>query len=199
MAQPVEPVPDYLLKPVDRFVWNEARAQKALINCVDVHQHQAFPNVMLGGGEMDLAVLTPAGYLTEIEIKLTARDWRDDKLKDKWLPKYAAARRQVKYFCYAVPVELMKDMPEDLVPEAGIIGLFWEYESRRQLSPKWKCWGQWAKQPKPFKGAQKVSDEVRQTLLLSVYHRYWRQLYGMSAVDPRLLPMPEGEDSTPEE
>jgi hypothetical protein len=187
-----EPVPDYLLKPADRLTWTEPLAQKALINCLDPYKNQVFPNVMLGGGEMDLAVLTKAGYLTEVEIKLTPRDWRDDQYKEKWLPKYAAARQVVKYFCYAVPVELMNAMPEEINPNAGIIALFWEYSIRGRGDPqRWKVWGQWARQPTPFKGATKVTPDVRQQLMLSLYHRYWRQLGRLTVHDDRLLPLPE--------
>lgn len=185
-----EPEPDHLLKPVDRFKWTETLAQKALCNCLDVYKHKVFPNVMLGAGEMDLAVLSARRYLTEIEIKLTRADWQADKLKQKWLPKNASQRSIVKYFAYAVPVELMNAMPEDIDPHAGIVCLFWDHLPRAR-DKQWKIWGQWAKQPTAIPGAQPLSDEIYQQLMVSMYHRYWRQIQGMSVFDERLLPVPE--------
>ncbi len=193
----VEPPPDSLLKRDQQFKWTEQRAQKALINCLDIHINQAFPNVMLGGGEMDLAVLSKRRYLTEFEIKLTPVDWRRDKLKDKWLEKNAHHRQVVKYFCFAVPVELMNAMPEDLDPNAGIVALFWDYTTRGridQTEKRWKVWGQWVKQPTAIKHAQPVAEDIYRQLLMSVYHRYWNQIYTMSVLDPRLMPMPEPDD-----
>ncbi len=79
--------------------------------------------------EADLLVCSNAGYLTEIEIKVTRQDWRNDKKKDKfkWLAqegRKAYGWGFIKQFYYAVPMELAIVWGEIGIPAwAGVIGI----------------------------------------------------------------------------
>ena len=87
----------------------------------------ACPNLSWGllDWEADLAVFTKAGSLWEIEIKVSAADWRQDAAKTKW----AAMAKQnnnlkPRRFYYAAPIELAKRYAEMGIPDwAGVVGV----------------------------------------------------------------------------
>lgn len=90
----------------------------ALARWLDYRANLIVPNVywgLTGLHECDLLVVSKAGYLTEIEIKVTVADLRADK--KKW---HGHESMRIKRLFFALPEKLEHRI--DLVPErAGII------------------------------------------------------------------------------
>lgn len=90
----------------------------ALVNLFDMRRNMIVPNVSYGLGihEVDLLVVTPAGYASEIEIKISISDLRADLLKP-----HQHKSKKIKYLYFALPLEL-KEKAIPIIPEhAGII------------------------------------------------------------------------------
>jgi hypothetical protein len=66
--------------------------------------------------EADLFVISKARYATEIEVKISASDWRADLSKAKH-----ASHRFIKFFYYAVPEELAEKAPDGIDPRYGLL------------------------------------------------------------------------------
>ena len=83
-------------------------------------QYYLVPNSKLFGWEMDLAILTKAGYLHEFEIKTDFNDFVNDAKKDKWNRPYYqnVFNKYIKKFYYVIPQELYSEF------NAGIIHPF---------------------------------------------------------------------------
>jgi len=77
------------------------------------------PECTIDGGIADLLIITKAGYLTEVEIKVSLSDWKADA--DKW--KWTGKRERISRFFYAVPVELAGRAPDNLPFGAGILSV----------------------------------------------------------------------------
>jgi hypothetical protein len=106
----------------------------------------------------DLLVITPHGYATEVEIKVSRADWRADLAKEKWafgLPTW------ISRFIYAVPASL--GIPEWVPPKCGVL-----HFDNRTLRV--------ARAPGRI-GKEKVPDKVRAYLLHRTYIRYWTQQF----------------------
>jgi len=75
------------------------------------------PNVCWGFGihECDLLVMTPHGYLTEVEIKISRADLIADKKK-----KHGHQSDIIKLLYFAIPEKLLKDI-EHIPTHAGIL------------------------------------------------------------------------------
>jgi len=76
--------------------------------------------------EADLLVCSKNGFLTEVEIKVSAADWKKDHTKDKWrmIKKSEADNKptRMKYFYYCAPKPLAERYKEFEIPEwAGVI------------------------------------------------------------------------------
>lgn len=137
---------------------DERAAQRALARYFDPYQQTVVPNCYFAGGEMDLLVVSRAGYLIEVEIKLSRADWKADAGKSKWT---SAERRFVSRFYYAVPPELCPAAPPAWVPAtAGILHL--RDFPRVHLKAERQ------------KAAPKLTDQQMVQILSSPYHRWWR-------------------------
>ncbi len=81
-------------------------------------QNLIVPNVSWGMfvHECDLLILTPAGYLTEVEIKVSKADLKKDKEKRH---KHNSSKK-IKYLYFAIP-NYFKDYEEHIPERAGII------------------------------------------------------------------------------
>lgn len=82
------------------------------------------PNVSWGllPWEADLLVLTRTGYLNEVEIKISASDWRADKDKGKWSHPQLALK--IRRFWYCAPIQLADRWREFGIPDfAGVLGV----------------------------------------------------------------------------
>jgi len=142
----------------------ESEAANALASRFDWFRNLVLPNVYLCGGEMDLAVITPAGYLWEFEIKLSLSDWKADANKAKW---NHPGRRFVSRFYYVVPEALIEKAPEFVPESAGLIKLH---------HTKWDWWVSVVREPKGRRG-EKVTPAMREKFYNKSYFRYWRNRY----------------------
>lgn len=126
-------------------------------------RHWCFPNVMFGGCEMDLAVVTrPAALLWEMEIKLTAADWKADQTKAKW---DRPERQRVARMFYAVPTKLLEKQPSFVPVSTGILELYWS--GTRPMAREHRT-----ARPVP---APKITEGQLRTLLESTHYRFWRE------------------------
>jgi len=112
----------FLLKRRMRMEFTESSIQRS-VNFLFPPTYVTFPNVNLFGWEMDLALVSTSYYLTEIEIKLVAQDWKRDINKMKWTEGYLIKKRKkyIKKFYYAIPVYLLPDIPKHVDHETGLI------------------------------------------------------------------------------
>lgn len=100
--------------------FTEGTAQRALARYFDWQQKPVFINAFLFSWEMDVCVVTDAGYIWEIEVKTSIEDWRADQFKDKWKhPDIAKVSR----LYYAVPWTLIDKIPAFVGDHIGIIAL----------------------------------------------------------------------------
>lgn len=145
----------------------EKLAINALALRFEWYRQLVAPNIHLCGGEMDVAVLSPAGYLWEIEVKLSLSDWKADQKKRKWI-NYGGDRRHVNRFYYAVPKELLEKVPDFVPPEAGLIYFIWGGHEKR--------WHAYEHRPAKYKRGKehKAPEKVRQKMLQRTYHAFWR-------------------------
>lgn len=148
----------------DRGV-TERQIQHALARHFNWVQLTCVPNAYIGGGEMDMAVVTRAGYLGEVEIKLTVSDWNADRAKGKW--QFERDRQKVSRFWYAVPEGLLAKVPAWVPPTCGLIGARWLEGEKRA----------WCIEHRPAvkTGKVKLTDGEQMYLLGKTYHRFWQR------------------------
>ena len=145
----------------------------ALAGWYDYRQNVIVPNV--GSGvvyhECDMLVLTPSGYLTEIEIKVTKADLKADFKKKHG----HRTTSNVKQFFYCYPA-LMKDCDKLIPASAGIIHIdevvpYYLSDSTgnkiKILRPRL------VRQAKINKGVQPLSDKDRMSLMRLGCMRIW--------------------------
>lgn len=147
-----------------RVKLSEYSAANALAWSFDWSRNTVFPNIYMCGGEMDLAVITPAGYLWEFEIKLTLADWKADANKSKWRH---PSRKYISRFYYAVPEGMAEKVP-DFVPESTGLIEFVYLKGRGEWRPSEvrKATG---------KRGEKVSDIMLKKIMEKAYYRFWGQ------------------------
>lgn len=117
-------------------------------------QFTVLPNVTgMVGWEADLLVCSRAGFMTEVEVKISAGDWRADAAKRKWErlnEPECTSWPLIKYFYYAAPLDLAQRWPDFGIPDfAGVLGM--------QLTGD-RCWHQLVKPAKARPGHRKLSD-----------------------------------------
>lgn len=96
----------------------------AVANHMNIRTNIIVPNISWGllPHEADLIILSSKGYLTEIEIKVSASDLKADRLK-----KHNHSSNLIKKLYFAIPEKLLKHV--EYVPEkAGV--LFVDYYGR---------------------------------------------------------------------
>lgn len=96
--------------------------ERALVFHFNPRINTIVPNVSWGFGlsyEIDLLVVSPAKYCTEVEIKISASDIKADIKKDV----KAHKSNKVKYFYYAVPHYLVDC--EHLPKDCGLLSVKW--------------------------------------------------------------------------
>ena len=84
-----------------------------------VRQHIIVPNVSWGFNgihELDLAVLTKAGYLSEVEIKISKSDLKKDKYK-----KHGHKSKWIKKLWFAVPEKLGEFALTEIPERSGLL------------------------------------------------------------------------------
>ena len=90
----------------------------ALSNYFNRRFNLIVPNVSWGmfNHECDLIIMTPAGYASEVEIKISKADLVRDKFK-----RHNHESHKIKYLYFAVP-EFLKDVVEEHIPQrSGIL------------------------------------------------------------------------------
>ncbi len=152
--------------------WNaDAVAFAVATHIFHWRKYVVVPNVSWGllPHEADMIAMTDAGYLSEVEIKVSKADFLADREKYKHrLAESRGPHELIKEFYYAMPTTVWdKCKPEDLPTGAGLIlcGLRGEYgkEDRAYVAQK----------PTINPGARKMSDAERQQLMRLCYMRYW--------------------------
>lgn len=155
-------------------VWDAERIITALVG------HYWINNTVMvewevDGGRADFVIISKARYLTEIEIKVTAEDWKKDLKKAKWT---MAKRPHVSRFFYCVPRSLLEAMGSDpliLPPNAGILQVA-AYVGERG---RWDHVGV-VMEAQRLKGAKKISAETIQAIYKAAYFRFWRQTLNLA-------------------
>lgn len=138
---------------------NEAAVIKAIAMKFNPFVNMLLPNVQIFGCEMDLLMLTPRGFVVEIEVKLTKADWENDKHKKKWTsPHYLGV---VDRFFYAVPHMLLQDKPDWIPDTVGLIAI----HSDKKVS--------FVRDGKKL-GGRKMDSKFRQELTKKAYYRFWQ-------------------------
>ena len=111
--------------------------------------------------ELDLCMLSPAGYCTEIEIKVD----KYDLIKDKEKP-HGHRDHKIKYLYFAIPDYLMSEI-EHISERAGIIRVF---------RSTWSSTGLWAekiREPQKNPANYKFSEKERVELMRLLCMRVW--------------------------
>lgn len=156
----------------------ESVAQIAVARFFDWQRNTVIPNTHFCGGEMDVCVITPAGYLYEVEIKTSLSDWNNDQHKDKWQPHHQHARQKVSRFYYAVPESLIERKPAWVPETAGLIAIYphyYDYPSSARHN-EFICYNaRVVKQAKRI-GREKIDGALKANLMRGFYWRYWVQI-----------------------
>lgn len=128
------------------------------------------PNVSWGllPHEADLVALSAAGWLTEVEVKVSKADFLADREKYKHQrAKINGSPELICEFYYAMPTTVWeKCKPEDLPEGAGLILCSreeWESDPKARVVQK----------PMSNPSARKLTDNEREQLLRLGYLRYW--------------------------
>ncbi len=146
--------------------------QQSLLHHFDYRANKCFVNVHLLAWESDMLVVSKSGYMTEVEIKTSWTDWKNDALKDKWgkldLDRYWSL---VKRFTYAVPGDLYDKhgIPDNLRPEHGVLVLT---PRKYGKMPKVQVVRDAVVNPK----AKPLNFERMQSLYISTYFKHTNRL-----------------------
>lgn len=154
----------------------------ALALYFDWARNQCFPRVSMWTWEQDFVVVTEAGRVWEVEIKLTRADWKADASKDKW---ETQSWKKIARFYYCVPTELIAKGVPDWVPDyAGILVL----EKKFFKPTKYSVGGDkiTISEHRPAKNRSKyaLASHMLMRLYRSTYFRFWRS----GRIDPQKLP-----------
>lgn len=98
----------------------EKEAIHLLIRTFYTPDKLCLPNVFFGGGECDLLLVSPSGWATEYEVKLSLNDWKADEKKSKWTHE---DRKYIGGMYYCVPESLLPSIPPFVPDTTGIITL----------------------------------------------------------------------------
>lgn len=123
-----------IIKSKPKIKWTAKDITKGLVDYGAPYELRknfvCVPNVSFGflEWEADLFVCSKSGFCTEVEIKISAADWNNDKKKHKWLPLRSSRRpweawERHKYFWYCAPLKLAERWEDFGIPEyAGVYG-----------------------------------------------------------------------------
>lgn len=153
--------------------WDSHRITIALARWFNWFNNRVMTEWDIGGGRADLIVISRAGYVTEVEIKVSRYDWEQDRTKRKWLTEPDLAQRvvygsrdDISRFFYAVPETIVGFVPEWIPEGVGVLMI------RRR-----KSGGDSVVQVRPAarrKGAKKLNEQEWERIQTNCYMRYWR-------------------------
>ena len=137
------------------------------ITTLDCRVNIVVPNVSWGmfTHECDLIKLTPAGYCSEIEIKISKADLKKDCKKPH---SHKDRENKIKYLYFAIP-EYLKDCIEFIPERAGILVIYEEYN---EYHDKWYKFIKEERQPKQ-QSKYKFTEKERRKLLELMALRIW--------------------------
>lgn len=124
--------------------------------------------------EADLIRVTPAGYGTEVEIKVTKADLIADKVKSRWTKPFPKLIREM-YF--AGPLELEDAMLEHVPPLAGIIVVEKRIVNEGEPNAYPLYVAKVIRRPETNKAARKWTPDEQQKLLRLAYLRYMSRAF----------------------
>lgn len=144
----------------------------AVSNYFSPRRNLIVPNVYWGlfGHEVDMCVLSPAGYASEIEIKVD----RSDLIKDKE-KRHGHNDPMIKYLYFAIPEHLEKDI-EHIPERAGVLIVKWNepfkmYGYKNPMQAGW--WSCRKKRDAKIQYNRKWADYERSNLLRLGAMRIW--------------------------
>lgn len=114
--------------------------------------------------EADLLIITKAGRINEVEIKVSVADFRADAKKDKWLKASINQRFNeiINCFYYAMPLEIYDKVKNEIPAFAGVI----TYNQRNKTASI-------IKKAKINRSAKYVSSDDKLKLARLLNFRYW--------------------------
>lgn len=146
---------------------NSGQVERALRNHIGFAEHLLIPEAgvklygpkgkYIGEYRADYMKVSPSGFCTEFEVKISRSDWKADLTKLKW----TAMPGWVKQFIYVVPESL--GIPEWVPPFAGV----WFVKIRHGM-----MYIEVARTPKII-GKEKVPEAVKAKWLHNLYYRFW--------------------------
>lgn len=163
----------------------QPRTAAEVLRCVvesafPIRQYLCVPNVSWGmlPWEADLLALSKAGYLSEVEIKVSLSDLKRDADKRKWdfdnMGFIDSPQSLLRAMWFAMPLELAaRDDVTGLVPGfAGILGC--EIRTRVYTSKTVRYWAtEKIRKPKINPKAPKQDDQARLQMARLGTMRYW--------------------------
>jgi hypothetical protein len=169
--------------------WHSGRILNALARYFDWQRNTLMPEYEIGG-RADLVVITPARYLTEVEIKITVADWKNDRFKAKWATEPEKApnpgweqfnqrifqnlqkrREHVSRFFYAIPETIERKIPDDLPEGVGVIVVRSSKDNGYDLVT--------VAREAVRRKSTKLSEEEFQSIMRTCYYRYWNVQWDM--------------------
>lgn len=180
---------------------NSTQIMRACLRHWDLNKDQIIPRCCLAGWEADLLIIKPSGWCEEVEIKISAGDFRREWVTktEKHEALKSGRRRQVwmnRNRRYELGAEDVTDDPTfhaygphqawHAVRRPGIIRRFWfalPKDLAEKLLPEVPAeYGvlavdRWAEILRPatnLQAARKITDAERIRALHSTYHRFWQ-------------------------
>jgi hypothetical protein len=122
--------------------------------------------------EMDLAVVTQAGYLWEYEIKVSQSDWNRDNQKRCRQERFRQWAAPVKRFHYVYARGLV--CPDWVHEDTGLIEAAWHISSGYRAKEGERVLRlRTVRAPKDRK-VEKIPDRDKEAIQRAIYCRYWR-------------------------
>lgn len=134
----------------------------------DLSKHLVVPNVSWGLGlhECDLVSVTPLGYASEIEIKVSVADTKKDMDK-----KHNHESEKLKYLYFALPKEIF-EKAEPFIPARAGIYTVEAYKWRKELRYRVEL----VRKPEVNKGHRKLTEDEMNQLRRLAAMRYFSLL-----------------------
>lgn len=114
--------------------WSTLLMESVLMNYFDFRTKYIVPNVSFGAGlhECDLLVITKTGYATEVEIKVSLSDLKNDCNK-----KHQHKSKKIKELWFAIPEIINPSIALEYIPErAGLLWVYGHYDKRNPIRVK---------------------------------------------------------------
>lgn len=155
--------------------YNAAEIELAVAGYFNYRQNLIVPNVADGMGlhECDLLVVTPTGYATEVEIKISASDLKADAKKT-----HGHSSDMIKLLYFAIPESLTPHI-EHIPARAGIMTItrrtayHWDYMAGKKICDGEKDYCKIIRGPHVNKTAQKWTAQDQLALMRLSTMRIW--------------------------